>query len=175
MRSFISRSIFLCATALVACSDPVNDDARDALGPEQAGVPPGPLHRPGQPCVLCHGEEGPGDMVMSVAGTVYKFPDSDEPLAGAYVDFIDSSGKKFTAATNCAGNFFVQPEDFDPDFPIWTSLRYGGIAMPIEMSTPVFRERSCAGCHAIKSGTSSPGHVYFVRVHQAMFPPDGCK
>jgi hypothetical protein len=157
---------------LNACSDPVIDDARDALGPEQIGVPQGPLHRPGQPCLLCHDEGGPGELVMSLAGTVYRYPDAAIPLSGALVELVDSSGNTHTTATNCAGNFFVQPGDFDPDFPVWTLLRYGGVE--VEMSTPIFREGSCGACHEPDPAPDSAGRIYFAPDSSVPFPDDGC-
>lgn len=169
------RACFLGALVpswLFACSDPVVDDARDALGPEQPGVPTGPLHRPGQPCVLCHSKSGPGELVMRFGGTVYKYPAVAEPLAGAIVEFTDSDARTYTAATNCAGNFFVQPRDFDPSYPVWVKLLFGGIE--VEMSSPIFREGSCAGCHAPETSPSSPGQVYFAPDPTIAFPPDGC-
>ena len=33
------------------------------------------LHRPGQPCLTCHGGKGPGHVEFSIAGTLYKYPD----------------------------------------------------------------------------------------------------
>src|ERR1700683_3328645 len=43
----------LVGALMVGCN-PVLDDAIADLGPEKPGVHPGPLHRPGQPCLLCH-------------------------------------------------------------------------------------------------------------------------
>ncbi len=43
-----------------ACGgDPVHDEEVAALGPEPGGGAPGPEHRPGQPCLVCHGGSGP--------------------------------------------------------------------------------------------------------------------
>ena len=165
----------VCAGAIgltFGCSDPVVDDAIDALGPEAPGVPEGPLHRPGQPCVLCHSSSGPGDLEMSFGGTVYQYPGDPRPLAGAFVDFIDSTGATYTTATNCAGNFFVQPADYSPHFPVWVTLRYGGV--PVEMSSPIFREGSCAVCHVEPKTVDSAGQVYFAPDPSFLFPPDGC-
>lgn len=157
---------------LVGCSaDPMHDDRVDALGPEAPGVSPGPLHRPGQPCVLCHGGKGPGDDVFSFAGTVFKQPDSLEPLPDAIVRFVDSERHHYVTATNCAGNFFVHPADFDPTSPVWVSVVFGGI--PIEMSSPIFRSGSCADCHGDPPSASSVGHVYFAPGPVA-FPPSSC-
>jgi hypothetical protein len=145
--------------ALVSCGDPARDDAIGALGPEPGGVSPGPLHRPGQPCTLCHGGKGPGNMVFSLAGTVYRYPESKEPLANAIVRFVDAHGAKAFTGTNCAGNFYLQSTDYDPTFPVWTSVEFGGI--PLEMSTPIYRDGSCASCHADPAGEESTGHIYF--------------
>lgn len=169
----VIRGLPYVALCLGACSDPVVEDAREALGPETPGVPEGPLHRPGQPCLLCHDGSGPGELEMSVAGTVYKYPDGAEPLSGAYVDLIDSKGRKFSAATNCAGNFFVQPADFEPEYPLWTTLRFGGAV--VDMSTPIFRDGSCARCHTQPTGPESAGQVYFAPRRDIAFPADGCR
>src|SRR5262245_59193898 len=95
------------AAWLVGCDDPLQERAVEALGPEPFDVPEGPLHRPGQPCVLCH--DGEDARAFSVAGTVYLTPDSDTPAAGASVGLVDAKGAGFVAITNCAGNFFVLP------------------------------------------------------------------
>jgi hypothetical protein len=162
----------LLAVATAACSDPVIDDARDALGAEDPSVPAGPLHRPGQPCVLCHTEGGPGNLIMSFGGTVYKYETTPEPLSGAYVNFIDAEGATFSTATNCAGNFFVEPGDFEPKFPVWFSIFYGG--QPVYMSSAVYRERSCAKCHGEVPGPNKVSHVYMSPDTAIAFPEDGC-
>lgn len=141
---------------LVACQDPGKVRAIEALGPEDIFVPEGPLHRPGQPCVLCHdGEEA---RAFSLGGTVYMTPDSDMPAAGSSVGLVDASGAGFIASTNCAGNFFVLPEDFQPTYPLWVSLRKE--PQEIAMDSPIHGEGSCAGCHGDKSGPESAGRVY---------------
>lgn len=164
--------ITLVAVLLAACaSDPVHDRQVDDLGPEAPGVDPGPLHRPNQPCLVCHGGDGPGESTFSVAGTVWKAKDAMDPLPGAYVRLLDSKGKRYATATNCAGNFFVDPHDFDPAFPMWVTIQYGGI--DVHMSTPVFRDGSCAGCHRTPAGEDSVGHVYFAPT-TIPFPPSSC-
>ena len=109
------------ACVLFACADPVYDDAIAKLGGEAAGVRPGPLHRPGQPCVLCHSSRG-GQSEFSLAGTVYVDAASPTPIEDVNVRVVDSQNRKFVAQTNCAGNFFVTPKQFAPDFPIWIGL-----------------------------------------------------
>jgi len=161
-----------CLLALAACSsDPVREQRIELLGPEVAGVPPGPLHRPNQPCLLCHDGDGPGDAVFSVAGTVFKLQQGFEPLPDALVRLVDSQRRHFQTATNCAGNFFVDPHDFDPAYPLWVSIEFGGVVIP--MSTPIFREGSCASCHGDPASTESAGHVYFAPV-EIPFPPSSC-
>ena len=61
----------LLAAAVVACVDESHELQVQALGGEAPGVSPGPLHRPGQPCLVCHGEPGPASHKFVMAGTVY--------------------------------------------------------------------------------------------------------
>lgn len=160
MRSVSASVLVLTGLALGGCGDPVREDTIDSLGPEAPGVAAGPLHRPNQPCVVCHGDDGPGNLAFSVAGTVYRYRDTTEPLANAIVRVVDSKGQKSFTGTNCAGNFFFQKSDYDPTFPVWVSLEFGGV--PSDMSTPIFRDGSCAKCHSDPAGESSVGHAYFV-------------
>ena len=146
----------LLATALLGCEDPTRALAVTGLGPERDGVPRGPLHRPSQPCLTCH--DGATARAFSVAGTVFHALDTDSPRPGALVRLADDRGGRFVAATNCAGNFFVAPEDFTPSHPLWVSLRVG--TREIAMESPISAEGSCAGCHATTSGPRSPGRVY---------------
>ncbi len=44
--------------AAASCSDPVHDSEVAALGGE-TDIPQGEYHRAGQPCGVCHGQEGP--------------------------------------------------------------------------------------------------------------------
>jgi hypothetical protein len=149
----------LLISLLVGCGDPVHDDAVAALGPEAPGVEKGPLHRPGQPCVLCHSEAG-GKQPFLLAGTVYVSADSRTPIDGVQVQVIDSLNHQFVTTTNCAGNFIVKPQDFTSDAPLWVSLRRDEVLRV--MNTAIFREGSCAGCHFDPQGPASAGHVYLI-------------
>lgn len=164
-RSALIASLLLW-TALPACGDPVKDAAIAVLGPELPAVPPGPLHRPGQPCSTCH--DGATARELSVAGTVFWTADSDLPAPATEVLVIDGDGRTFTAVTNCAGNFLVRPEDFEPTFPLWVALRRGGAE--IEMDSPVLGDGSCAGCHGLEPGPGSTGRVYLHAVPPAAGP-----
>lgn len=164
-------SVCVCMV-LAACADPVRQESIDALGGEQPGVPKGPLHRPGQPCNVCHDGKGPGSSVFSFAGTIYQHPSPSPkiPLANALVKLIDSAGKRYDTGTNCAGNFFVMEADFAPSFPVWTKIVFGfqvlqdGSRTPFEhaMGTPIYREGSCAKCHADAVSAESAGRVWVV-------------
>jgi hypothetical protein len=125
------------------CVDPVIDAAITALGPEDPAVAVGPLHRPSQPCVLCH--DGERASRFSVAGTVYTQPEGAETAPGVMVELIDAVGRHATRS-NCAGNFFVRNTEFAPTYPLWTALSYGDYR--IDMQSPIGRDGSCAACHA---------------------------
>lgn len=146
----------LLAMALLGCEDPTRALAVTALGPELEGVTLGPLHRPGQPCLTCH--DGATARAFSVAGTVYHALDTESPSPGALVRLADEGGGRFVAAANCAGNFFVSPEDFTPVYPLWVSLSTR--TQDIAMDSPINGDGSCAGCHAVTPGPRSPGRVY---------------
>ena len=113
---------FLTATS---CVDATHDAQVQALGGEAPGVPPGPKHRPGQPCLLCHGEAGPASGLFSVAGTVYETQGQTAPAVGADVTLLDDRGQMAKAGTNGAGNFFLTPSSFSPIFPVNVSVQQG--------------------------------------------------
>jgi hypothetical protein len=148
----------LMAGLLLGCFDPVHTDDVDALGPEAAGVPEGPLHRPGQPCTVCHGGDGPGSPTFDLAGTVFELKDQRLPAFGANVLLIDSLGSTQAVGTNEAGNFWIPESELLLGFPIWASVQFDGVT--IEMKTPINRARSCGECHADPPAPSAVGHVY---------------
>lgn len=154
-----SWSTALLIASVAACADPVLDQAIDALGPEAPGVPPGPLHRPGQPCVLCHSEAGNASPFL-LAGTVYVDATSLTPIDDVTVDFIDTFGNAFSTTTNCAGSFIVRPQEYSAASPIWVSLQRDEVLR--EMETPIYRDGSCAGCHSDPVGAASAGHVFLI-------------
>jgi hypothetical protein len=170
----VSRSLLSLALGcwVAACSDPVRDEVVAALGGETEGVPVGPLHRPGQPCLACHdGGKGP---VFSVAGTVYSRATDTLPLNRITVQMVDTDGRPFNATTNCAGNFFVRPSEFTPHYPLWVTLAVG--TQKIDMESPVYRDGSCASCHTDPKGSASAGHVYFLLEDDPDLPaPNHCR
>lgn len=175
MKSLFGRlgSLAVCTYAAacgVSCelthADPVHESEVEALGPEKPGIPQGPLHRAGQPCMVCHSPEGPANTVFSFAGTVFAAPamvgaTTGAPVTGvenAAVGIRDSTGAPFLALTNCVGNFYVAPDKYSPVFPVLVSVSKGKNA--VFMNSQITRETSCAGCHARAVSDTSPGQVY---------------
>jgi hypothetical protein len=158
VRGRAARLLVLAAGSVAACADPVHEDAVERLGPEIAGVAPGPLHRPGQPCGLCHGPRGPAEDTFALAGTVFERREGTEPAVGVTVRLIDGSGRQYSVRTNRAGNFYFSPSSFEPEWPVWIRLERDG--REVEMASAIHRERSCGACHADPAGPAAVGHVY---------------
>lgn len=173
-RPALHFAIIALAALLGACHpDPVHEDKVKAQGPEDPGIPTGPLHRAGQPCLTCHSGSGPASMNMSLAGTVYQDIKSRTPVEGVVVHAFDSQGHQAITATNCVGNFFIQKKAFNPVWPVWIQLEYKGQPM-LRMASPIFRDGSCADCHHDPGGPSSAGHVY-ASGGLVKLPPASCK
>ena len=165
----MSRLSLGALAVLAGCSlDPVRDEAVRDLGPEAPGVHPGPGHRAGQPCLVCH-DGARATPALSVAGTVYGALDSSTPLAGVGVTLTDAAGGIQIASTNAAGNFYLESSRWQPTFPLRVVIHYADITAP--MSTLVGRDGSCAGCHTDPATRISPGRVFVVPL--ASLLPDG--
>jgi len=132
------------ALIIASCMNPVHDEAVIALGDEAPGVRKGPLHRPGQPCLTCHGGDGPGPD-FETAGTVYERRGETAPAANVVVNLEDSTGQKHTVTTNTAGNFYVETRRFTPTYPLYVTLTRGDTKQ--EMTTRIGRRGGCADCH----------------------------
>ena len=146
-----SASSPLAVASRRATQDPVHDAAVNALGPEVAGIPKGEYHRAGQPCVTCHGGEGPASTQFAVAGTVfYGPPTTNTPPIGvgnATVYLEDDSQSQFQVVTNCVGNFWIKPSDWTPQFPLTVTRRRparGADARRSSMQSHIGRDGSCA-------------------------------
>jgi hypothetical protein len=148
--------VLVLAWGAAAC-DPVHSDAVSALGGEAPGVRTGPLHRPGQPCLLCHDGAMLDPPAFSIAGTVFLHPGDRTPVDGARVTLTDVDGKTFTAQTNQAGNFYVTPGQFTPHYPMIARVSSSGLT--VSMNTLIGEQGSCNGCHVDPAGAASPGHV----------------
>jgi hypothetical protein len=149
--------------------NPVHDDAVADLGPEAPGVPPGPLHRPGQPCLVCH-DGSTATPALSVGGTVYAVLGSGTALSGVTANLTGENGATFAATTNAAGNFYVLQSDWQPVYPLRVNLVYGAITST--MSTIIGRDGSCATCHVDPPSRISAGRVYLAP-SQALLPEGG--
>jgi hypothetical protein len=146
-----------CAPAVLSPVDPEHQLLVAKLGPENPHVPLGPLHRPGQPCGLCHGDGGEASF-FSASGTIFRDNMSAVPLVDADVMVVDATQNRYTAHTNCAGNFYVTVYEFDPVLPFWVTVRLGANESPME--SPIHRERSCGTCHFDPAGPRTAGHAY---------------
>lgn len=136
-------------------------------------------HRPGQPCLLCHGETifvPPPGPDFETAGTVYggDSDPEDSGIEGVDVIITDAMGREIVAVTNRAGNFMVEVSSdvneptqrdkgrllipWELEFPLSVRIRMGEIEQ--EMETKIWREGSCAHCHGPEPGADSVGRVY---------------
>ena len=142
------------------CSDPTHPAEVNALGPENPEVPEGPMHRPGQPCLVCHGGQGPASETFITAGTVYLNQYATgttdyAPVNNGTVHLVDANGSTFDTQTNMAGNFFVTTGQWNPTFPLGEKSTDAGMPPP-------------SGCLAVGLPTSySAGQI------NVGAPPDG--
>jgi len=171
----------LSAAALGACGNPAIDSQVAALGPEVNGVAPSEYHRPGQPCLLCHGVYGGAKPEMSVAGTVFGVPEkkgkAPSGVEEVVVSVTDSFGDVKTKKTNCIGNFFITADEWQPGFPLAAKIEYPALAgkgtTPAYMSTRIGRDGSCAACHHGPRAEDTPGSIYCVDAASNPFPEPG--
>jgi hypothetical protein len=175
LRVMVGRLAVGLVLVLGACDDFPHDDAAAALGPETG--PTGPRHRPGQPCLVCHGPAyAPGETVFTLAGTIYERASDAQGVGGAEVELTDAEGDLVVVTTNVAGNFAVIA---DPDvsqevedregiwrvpgplpYPVRVKVRLGGLDR--EMKSVIHREGSCAACHTAPAGRTSAGKIWVV-------------
>lgn len=165
-----TAALALATAVLAGCGDPTRDAIVTALGEEASGVPVGPLHRPGQPCNVCH--DGEIAREFAVAGTVYWAFDSKRPAPGTRVDFTDAEGTHQVAYANCSGNFFLLPEEMKVTMPFWVKVSAGGTE--VTMDSPVNGDGSCASCHKKTLSTRSTGRV-FLYENPPGPPPEDCQ
>ena len=139
------RFVLVASTAFLAsCIDPVHDDAVSALGDEVSGVREGPTHRPGQPCLTCHGGAGPGPD-FQIAGTVFETEGTVTPATGVKVTLTDATGAVKELTTNTAGNFYVEESRYTPTYPLHVKLARDTTTK--EMQTRIGRRSGCGDCH----------------------------
>jgi len=182
--------VVLCAALASGCANPIQDALIEQLGPEDPAVPESDIHRPGQPCLLCHGPYKGAEPEMSVAGTIYGYSwdaahakSEPIPVKDVIIEISDAFGTSPAVApkTNCAGNFYLTKEDWNPSFPLRVAIRY---PVPgeengerVSMGTRISRDGSCNGCHEGKPNQGSPGWVYCTQRGSGapdFQPPDAC-
>ncbi len=151
-RSFAMAALALGATITASCFNPVHSDDVAALGGEVSGVSPGPTHRPGQPCLVCHGGTGPGSPEFEIAGTIYEYRDvASGGVEGVQVRLTDVTGKVVPLTSNRAGNFYLPKDRETLSYPLAVELNDSRItdAPPgvKSMITTVGRNGGCAFCH----------------------------
>ena len=157
----MTKFLLVAASAAVSpgCVDPTHDAAVNALGPEDPNVPRGPNHRPGQPCLACHGSEGPASHEFSIGGTVYMVRGQPAPAMGATVQLEDINGSVANPQTNAVGNFYIPVGEWTPVYPMIPLNVTLGSAIQ-QMSTHIGRDGSCADCHAEPLSPTTAGHIY---------------
>jgi cytochrome c553 len=174
-------SLVVALGAASACStDPVHDDAVSALGPEAANIPQGQYHRAGQPCVVCHGSEGPASTQFSIAGTVFYGPATTSSPIGVgnvTVQLEDDAQSKFSVTTNCVGNFWVAPSDWNPQFPVLVSIagQPQGQTLTATMQSHIGRDPSCGGCHQYPTNLNyfqTPGIIHLAGADDPKYTGD---
>jgi mono/diheme cytochrome c family protein len=157
----LARALFVLSIAAVsvapgiACSDPITTFRVRELGDEKPGVPEGEYHRAGQPCIVCHREGGKSKTTFVLAGTVFTQPGKAVGLDSAKVQITDSAGAKYTATTNCVGNFYIKPSDgFEPKFPLLVRVVKENRSR--SMGSQIGRAPDCADCHRVGVPSDSP-------------------
>ncbi len=142
------------ATALAwstACTDPVLDQRVAEQGNEVDKIDKGQYHRAGSRCVVCHQESGEAsDSPFTLAGTVFAQPLRQVGVGDVAILLTDADGTKYTAKTNCVGNFFVKPGEWTPKFPVLVAIEKNGVRR--SMRSPIGRDADCAGCHKLDVG-----------------------
>jgi hypothetical protein len=186
-RSLVLSLLLASAATAGACTaDPVHSDAVSALGPEAAGIPQGQYHRAGQPCGVCHGTEGPANTQFSIAGTVFFGPANGQPPANTQtpvgvgnvqVVLEDDTQSKHTVMTNCVGNFWVNPSDWNPAFPVLVTIAGQPQTTPLQvaMISHIGRDPSCADCHQYPTYSNyyaTPGLIHLALADDSSFTGD---
>lgn len=168
------------ATASACSTDPVHDEEVSALGPEAPNIPQGQYHRAGQACIVCHGPEGPASTQFSIAGTVFFGPATNSPPVGVgnvTVQLEDDSQSKFSVTTNCVGNFWVKPSDWNPAFPVLVSIAGSpeGTNLQQTMQSHIGRDPSCGDCHGYPTNLNyfeTPGLIHLASADDPKYMGD---
>ena len=143
-RAAAALALVALSAATLSCRyDPVPQEIIDDLPPEQGT--PDANHRPGQPCVVCHGSYGGVSPKMAFGGTLFAIdPEAGGivPAPGVNIDVFDSAGNSRKACSGPSGNFYLEEKDWeDVAFPL--TVRAGSVPM----TSLIGRDASCGACH----------------------------
>jgi hypothetical protein len=173
-----SASVSLLVLSVFGClGSTTREEERAALGDTDHHVfvdgeweEAGPLHRPGQPCLVCHSGAHPADGTsFEVAGTIYERATDRFGTPGVLVTLEDAEGAYAEVVTNRTGNFMVTRDDDDDSDegmvrvrrafvpPLRVSIARDGVERP--MRSFVWREGSCSSCHRADEDFDSPGRA----------------
>lgn len=160
---------------LAGCGNPAIDTITATLGDEDPNVRPNKNHRPGQPCLACHGPYYGASPRMSVAGTVFASPSAVDPIPvpNVQIRLFDTNGtaELLQIFSECSGNFYVNYSDEKGQalfFPLAVRIECpepedtsASAPKPIHLSmqSRVSREGSCNACHRGNRDQGSPGWV----------------
>ena len=115
----------------------------------------GPLMRPGEDCLACHGGQGTlpfGERTRhakawTVAGTVFETDANAQfegaGIEGAEVQITDAAGWSFSLRTNLAGNFYTRE---GVQFQLHVCVAHGSARRCMESPSAT---GGCNGCHGL--------------------------
>ena len=174
-RSFAMAALAVAVALSASCFDPVHSDDVAALGGELSGVEPGPRHRPGQPCLVCHGGSGPASPEFEIGGTIYEYRDVPSAgVDGVEVRITDATGTVVTLQSNRAGNFFLEKGRTPLFYPLNVELNDSRITdKPTgvkTMITPIGRRADCAFCH-VNNLDPADKKTHMPQVYLNLAPP----
>jgi hypothetical protein len=160
---------------MASCTDPILDRTVADQGKETSGVDVGEFHRPGQHCTACHQEHGAASSSpFTLAGTIFAQPLRQVGVNSVEIRLTDADGTKFTAHTNCVGNFFIKADEWVPKFPILVDIAKNGTRR--SMKSPIGRASECADCHVLTIPPADPfsnvPHIYLFAADEPG-SPDG--
>ncbi len=123
----------------------------------------GPLMRPGEDCLRCHGGSPYGSQGQevhhatpwSLAGTVYSEvnANANAGIEGVDVQVTDANGFAFTLHTNLVGNFYSAET---VTFPVRVCVSRAGSARCMESPSP---NGACNYCHALPPKGDADGRI----------------
>lgn len=119
----------------------------------------GPLMKPGQDCIACHGGDSAAQeqraKAWSIAGTLYAASNAsaEAGIEGGHVQITDSNGWTFTLQSNQAGNFYSAEQ---VAFPLTVCVDRGGQQQCMEEPVTF---GSCNFCHTVPPVSGAPGRV----------------